>query len=1008
MGEQVSLAGRRSELARLSAVVGGADSLARTCVIVGEAGIGKTRLLEAGLAEAARNGTRMVAGACLPLAEGLPFMPVAELIRRLTELDGGGLLARLAAEHPRYVLDQVAGLVPEFADAVPPATLRSDSGQRLRLFSALREVIAVAAMPAPLCLSVEDVHWADMATLDFLSYLTGALPPGVAVVVTCRPDSAHLTDAARTWLRRMSSTARVCRIDLGPLDRDATAEQICMLMGPSVGMPALDSVFARSGGNPFFTEQLVLALQKHDFQAHGVRTKRSLEPAQLPVALTAVLEDRLHGVDVTERQVIAALAIAERPLDERALAAVNELKVRKVRTALIGLQDRGLVLPSGQHFDLKHKLVGEVVSAALLAGMRVELHAALARWLGEHGAGEDAAEVAEHWHSAERPAQELHWRLRAAVTAQQRFDSCAAAIQWTKALRLWDVVAEDERPAEISLEELYAHAEDATEDAGDWTPARLLAEQAWDRLGADADPARQVRLLRRVGRMRRRDDPMRGLAALRTAVQLAADLPISEDYLRALVDLATGLRLTGRFDDMRVELETGLRAVEQSGLTAAEPELLALLGWHYAVTGNDAGVLATYDRAWRLPQVHDDPKGLAVLSMWQTDVLLQMGRFQQVLGAGRAALYALAALGVGESFHGLMVTGNVATALIELGRTADAAELIDPLTDEEPSHDRFVPHQLRAALDLRRGDTSAALARWRQLDPIVARLSNPTHQLDICLLRTEVQLWTGRPAEAWRAAESVAAALASTDESVLTGPLLVLLAQAAADLAEPGSANHAGIESAGIGSARNRLLELHGTLKVDPFRAGPLRPAAVALRATWDAELTRLAHRSDPDAWSAATEQWDLLQRPHRSAYCRWRLGEALLTRSSRDPAARNRLRDAHRQAAGHEPLLRSVQLLATRARIGLSAAPAQPRYVPAPSAEFHLTARELGVLRLVAEGCTNAEIGRRLFISPSTVGVHVSGILRKLGASSRVQASAIAERSGLLRDSEVDLPPGP
>ena len=64
-------------------------------------------------------------------------------------------------------------------------------------------------------------------------------------------------------------------------------------------------------------------------------------------------------------------------------------------------------------------------------------------------------------------------------------------------------------------------------------------------------------------------------------------------------------------------------------------------------------------------------------------------------------------------------------------------------------------------------------------------------------------------------------------------------------------------------------------------------------------------------------------------------------------------------------------------------------------------------MLRLVAEGCTNAEIGRQLFISPSTVGVHVSGILRKLGASSRVQATAIAERSGLLRDSKADLPPG-
>ena len=111
-------------------------------------------------------------------------------------------------------------------------------------------------------------------------------------------------------------------------------------------------------------------------------------------------------------------------------------------------------------------------------------------------------------------------------------------------------------------------------------------------------------------------------------------------------------------------------------------------------------------------------------------------------------------------------------------------------------------------------------------------------------------------------------------------------------------------------------------------------------------------------------------------------------------------LRAAVAAAEGHAPLLAQIRALAERARIPLqspaAAAPDAPPSagVPAP---YGLTARELAVLRLVAAGRTNAEIGAELYISPKTAGVHVSNILRKLGVSGRVQAAAWAERAGLL-----------
>jgi DNA-binding NarL/FixJ family response regulator len=113
--------------------------------------------------------------------------------------------------------------------------------------------------------------------------------------------------------------------------------------------------------------------------------------------------------------------------------------------------------------------------------------------------------------------------------------------------------------------------------------------------------------------------------------------------------------------------------------------------------------------------------------------------------------------------------------------------------------------------------------------------------------------------------------------------------------------------------------------------------------------------------------------------------------------------RAARRRAAadGHAPLLAQIRKLAGRARIPLDVPPAAPDSPPAAAApgRHGLTGRELAVLRLLAAGATNAQIGAQLYISPKTASVHVTSILRKLGASSRVQAAAVAERAGLLED---------
>ena len=169
---------------------------------------------------------------------------------------------------------------------------------------------------------------------------------------------------------------------------------------------------------------------------------------------------------------------------------------------------------------------------------------------------------------------------------------------------------------------------------------------------------------------------------------------------------------------------------------------------------------------------------------------------------------------------------------------------------------------------------------------------------------------------------------------------------------------------------------------------------------SWDAERTRLAGGSDPDAWRAAAQAWEGLGCPHRAAYGWWRQAQAQLDAGQPATQAGAALRAGAGAADGHAPLLAQIRQLAERARIPLqppAAAVTQTPLPAEPQAPYGLTSRELAVLRLLAAGRTNAQIGAELYISPKTAGVNVSSILRKLGVPGRVQAAALAERAGLL-----------
>ena len=262
-------------------------------------------------------------------------------------------------------------------------------------------------------------------------------------------------------------------------------------------------------------------------------------------------------------------------------------------------------------------------------------------------------------------------------------------------------------------------------------------------------------------------------------------------------------------------------------------------------------------------------------------------------------------------------------------------------------------------------------------------------------------LWTGRPGDALRETRRALALYKVPDLTILSGRLLAAGMRACADLAGQARARrdqHAAADAADAADGLATWVEQMGRV---PFTDHPTVATIPAWRATWDAERTRVAGPGDPGAWDGAAKAWQDLGCPHRAGYAWWRQAEAQLDagqpgRGGGRPAARRRGRRRRaRPPAGPDP---------HPGRPGPDPAAAPPAAgepeAPPPAqplTRYGLTGRELTVLRLLAAGRTNPQIGAELYISTSTASVHVSNILRKLGVSSRVQAAAIAERAGLL-----------
>jgi DNA-binding CsgD family transcriptional regulator/tetratricopeptide (TPR) repeat protein len=984
--------GRTNELAWLRQLLARAATGEPLVALVGgEAGVGKTRLVEQLAAAAEGQGVRVLGGGCVPLGEeGLPFAPVIEALRGLADqLDPAELQAVAGpawAELGRLAPDLAWGGEAAMGTAVAGA---GQAGQG-RLFELLLGVVQRLAATAPLLWIMEDLHWADRSTRDLLAYLATTLRSGrVLLVGSFRSDELDRRHPLRRLLGELGRNRRVQRLELPRFTRAELTEQLTGLLSTDPPARLVDDVYARSGGNPFFAEELLLA---------------GADPGVLPLSLREVLLARVVRLQPRTQQLLRVAAAAGPGVTQPLLAAVAGLDDQQLLEGLREAVDQQLLVPDpagGEGYVFRHALVAEAVYAELLAGERVGLHTALAAALeagieGEGPPASRAARLAYHWAAAGDPPRALTASIQAAEAAEAVYAFAEAQLQLERVLQLWDRVPDAEGRAGMDRPMVLARCAEAAFGAGDSAGAADLVRQALALVDAARQPRRAGLLHEQLAHcLRGLGDPA-ALSEQQEAVRLVPPQP-STERAWVLGSLAQYLVTVDRFAEVRGPAEEAIAIAAQVGAVAEEATAHATLGDALIYLGEPDAGLAELDEAVRLATQTGDVIAVLRTLVSRSDGLVAAGRPAEAVVVALDGLRQAHRLGLVQR-NGSILASNATEALLALGRWNQAEQVSREGLEIGLSGPAHMALSLwRAALELGRGDLDAAQARLqavRRLHP--APILGAQYAGPLLGGLAELALWRG---DLDQARQLVAQAVPQVEANPrFAAPIYALGVRVEADRADLARARHPR-QPAPDDATATTLLDRLDQATAEPAAAG--LPELAAWHATAHAESTRQQGRPDPAAWAAAVAAWERLGQPYRVAYAGFRHAEALLgTGGDRNSAAVVLGRAAKVTGRlGARPLDTEIHALARRARLSLpppASATAAAAGAPTPAEQLGLTPREVEVLALMAAGRSNRQIAQALFISPKTAGVHVSNILAKLGVAGRVEAAAIAHRLGL------------
>jgi ATP/maltotriose-dependent transcriptional regulator MalT len=963
-----TLVGRTAELSALDLALSelgrnGASALA----LVGEPGIGKTRLLTELRARAEDRGNLVLSGSASELERELPFWVFVDALDEYLQ----GLDPRRLAALDQPDRAQLGHIFPSLdADATDAGTGLQD--ERLRTHRAVRRLFEVLAVSKPLVLVLDDLHWADAGAIELLGSLLRR-PPAAAVLIAIAVRPRQLAPRLSGTMERAIGAGGMRRLELGAL----SAVEAQQLLGQAFEGRAADELYAESGGNPFYLKQLArVPLRPGGRDTGGV----SLSGVEVPRGVAAALTEELALLGDRARRVLEGASVAGDPFEPDLAAAAGGVSEDEVLEALDELLRRDLVRSTDvpRRFSFRHPLVRAAVYDGAPGGWRLGAHERCAGALCARG-----APAVEQAHHVERSARHgdtaaVEVLLEAARAAAQRAPVSAARL-YGAALR----VLPETTPAAERVELLSELAE-AHSAAGQFDDAHTAVLIGLELVPAE-DAKTRLRLTARctvleslLGRHEQAH------ARLRNALDGLSDTGSPE-----AVELMLVLGLDAFYDrdyaSMREWTARALDAARPLGnrsLTATAASTLVLAS---LLAGDVTAAQAERDEAAELIATLSDGELAqrldAAANLARSDLYLD--RYDEAGALAERTLAVARATGQ-EVFP---VPYWVGTVRFMRGRLTEAAELLDAGVEAArlPGYPEALGWSLtsRSLAASAAGDTHTALACAEEGIEVARKLDAGPMAPWCGAALAAALLAAGEPN---RAAEELVSAAGGEELAELPGPwrvnYLELLTRCLLASGRRDDASRAAACAETVAETLDLRL---------PRAMADRAVAAVALDrgdATTAAERA-LASAATADDVGAVVE----------GALSRVLAGRSLGQAGDRERAAAELQGAAADLEACGAPAQRDA---AERelGRLGLRPHRRTRRGARDGSDGIDsLTGRELEVARLIVDRRTNTQIAAALFLSPKTVESHIRHLFQKLSVSSRVEVARAVERADRERE---------
>ncbi len=975
------LVGRTEELACLErALTCVEDGLPRVVVVSGEPGIGKTRLLAELQSSAESRGHLVLSGRAAELERDLPFGVLVDALdeylaslgrRRLTQL-GPEIGAELAQMFP-----SLTGLAGE------PSPVLQD--ERYRAHRALRELLERLAAARPVVLILDDLHWSDPASIELIAALLRRPPhAGALVALALRPRQApeRLSGAFES----AGSAASLERLELGPLSASEAGD----LLGPLARGGRLSELFAETGGNPLYLEQLARSDgRRRPSGQNGARTERAREAAEavaaegVPPAIARAVADELGELPGTARKLLEAAAVAGDPFEPEIAAAAAEVGEPEALACIDELHRLDIVRQTDvpRRFRFRHPLLRRAVYDAAPRGWRLGAHERVARALEARGAA--ATTRAHHVEHSARPGD------RAAIAVLREAGEAAAgrapesAARWLEAaLRLLPEAGTDaeRRPDATERTELLSALATALAAVGRLAESREALLELLDLVPAD-DARMRVRLTAECASV----EHLLGLhqvahGRLATALDEVPDRS-SREAVALMIELALDRFYGMEYAQMQhvgAQALAGARQLGDRPLIAAAEAILAsgaAMAGQIAEAETRASAATEAVNALSDSQLATRLEGAAQLG-WAE---FYLERYDDSIAHLERGIAVSRATGQGKRLPVMME--GLACSMFMRGRLPEAAEIQERALDAArlaANRERLCWALFNRAwiagnagdieLALRAAAESVELARELD-DSIVSALSRAVHA--VSLLETD---------DSSGGVEELLAAAGGPELPLIPEPRRCVyyesLTQAELRRERPQpAARFAGLAEAAAEGLTLRL----------PTSLAQRARAAVVLAGGDAGAAAELALASAAGAENAGA----CLE----AARSRTLAGRALAAAGERDRAvaeleAAAQILETCGAERYREEAVRELRRLGVR--ITRRTRPGSP----ASGGVASLTGRELEVAELVWDRRTNAQIATALFLSQKTVESHLRNIFHKLEVSSRVEVARVIERT--------------